>query len=141
MSGYYGDPFQGSRGVTQGKPISHRIFNIVVGAIFCHWVGMTAENEDGPEGFRYMVSEKVDLFYANEGLVASTNPVWIKWGFGVLISLIVRVGLQTNFSKTVSVVYQPGHIDGQQYAEAYGRRMDGEEGTHRVSQLRRVVCE
>ena len=41
-SGYYGDPFQGSRGVTQGDPLSPRIFNVIVDAIVCHWIRLVA---------------------------------------------------------------------------------------------------
>ena len=51
VSGYYGYPFQGSGGVTQGKPLSPRIFNVIVDSIVCHWVGLVEENNAVPEVF------------------------------------------------------------------------------------------
>ena len=35
--GYYGVPFRGERGVTQGYPLLPTIFNVVVDAVVCHW--------------------------------------------------------------------------------------------------------
>ena len=35
--GYYGEPFHGERGVTQGDPLLPTKFNVVVGAVLCHW--------------------------------------------------------------------------------------------------------
>ena len=34
--GYYGDPFKGYQGVTQGDPFSHTIFNMVVDSLVKH---------------------------------------------------------------------------------------------------------
>ena len=41
--GYYGEAFKGSRGVTQGDPISPIIFNVVVDAVVRHWVTMAMD--------------------------------------------------------------------------------------------------
>ena len=38
--GYYGETFTGDQGVTQGDPLSHDIFNVVVDAVVRHWVTM-----------------------------------------------------------------------------------------------------
>ena len=62
VSGYYGDPFQGSCGVIHGDPLSPRIFNVVVEEISRHWVGMVLDNKAGHEGFRYDVAEKTAFF-------------------------------------------------------------------------------
>ena len=34
---YYGVPFRGEIGVTQGDPMSPTIFNVVLNAVVCHW--------------------------------------------------------------------------------------------------------
>ena len=34
---YYGAPFKGSKGVTQGNPLSPTIFNMVLDTVICHW--------------------------------------------------------------------------------------------------------
>ena len=49
-SGYYGDHFQRSQGVTQGDPLSSLIFNVAVDTIILNWVGIVADNESGPGG-------------------------------------------------------------------------------------------
>ena len=36
--GYYGDPFKGYQGVTQGGMMSSTIFNVVVNVVVQHWV-------------------------------------------------------------------------------------------------------
>ena len=36
--GYHGTAFKGSRGVTQGDPLSSTIFNVVVDAVVRHWL-------------------------------------------------------------------------------------------------------
>ena len=44
--GYYRTEFGGERGVTQGKPLSPTIFNVVVDAVVRHWVhGVVEEGE------------------------------------------------------------------------------------------------
>ena len=103
-SGYYGDPFQGSHGFTQGDPLFPRLFNVVVDAIVRHWVGLVAKTDAGPDDFRYTVAEKADVFNADDGLVASANPVWLHWSFDVLIGLLGRSGLWTNMAKMVTMV-------------------------------------
>ena len=93
VGGYYGDAFKGARGVTQGDPLSPTIFNVVVDAVVRHWVKMALEEaerrwERGKEG-RHQAS----LFYADDGMVASSEPRWLKWAFNALVSLFKCVGL------------------------------------------------
>ena len=45
----YGEPFQAFRGVTQGGPLSPKIFNIMVDAVVREWISQLLY-EDG-EGF------------------------------------------------------------------------------------------
>ena len=76
--GYYGDAFKGAQGVTQGDPLSPTIFNVVVDAVVRHWVTMALNKaekrgERGKEG-RHQAS----LFYADNGMVASSDPFWLQ---------------------------------------------------------------
>ena len=48
---YYITPFKEYIRFTQGCPISPTIFNIVVGAVICHWVTVMAGEDEGPERF------------------------------------------------------------------------------------------
>ena len=49
----------------------------MVDVIIRYWVGIMAENEDGPDGFGYTVADKMTIFYAYYGLIDSTNPMWL----------------------------------------------------------------
>ena len=71
------------------------IINIVVDVIIRHWVGLMVENKAGPDGFGYTVADNMTLFYAYYGLVDSTNPVWLEWGFDILIGIFKRFGIRT----------------------------------------------
>ena len=73
--GYYGNGFKGARGVTQGDPLSPTIFNVVVDEVVRHWVTLAVDDaekrgERGKEG-RHQAS----LFYADDGIVASSDPL------------------------------------------------------------------
>ena len=91
---YYGTAFQGERGVTQGNPLSPTIFNVVVDAVVRHWVTSAiaeaeAQGELGKEG-----RHQAALFYANGGMVASSDPGWLQGAFNTLVGLFDRVGLR-----------------------------------------------
>ena len=58
-----------------------------------HWHGLVEENKYGPEGFGHAVMDKSTLFYVDNGLLASTNPVWIQWLFALTIGLFYQVGM------------------------------------------------
>ena len=73
----YREAFKGDRGVTQGDPLSPTIFNVVVDAVVRHWVTMVlAEAEKrGERGNKDR--HQVALFYADDGMVASSDPRWL----------------------------------------------------------------
>ena len=77
-SGYFGDPFKGQRGVTQGDLLSSTIFNVVVDMVPNHWVTMVAVTErkvePGTEGLVWDIQCMVEYFYADE------NPHYINAG-------------------------------------------------------------
>jgi hypothetical protein len=45
-SGNYGTPFKAGRGVTQGGPLSAKLFNILVDAVACEWFQELREDGD-----------------------------------------------------------------------------------------------
>ena len=118
--GYYGTGFKGTRGVTQGNPLSPTIFNVVVYAVVRHWVMLVVEDaekrgERGKDG-----RHQAALFYVDNGMVASSDPRWIQWAFNALVGLFKRVGLCTNVGKTVRITCRPCLAAGNQLEEAYG---------------------
>ena len=44
--GYYGEAFKGTRGVTQGDPLSPTLFNVVVDAVVRHWIDGIVDEAD-----------------------------------------------------------------------------------------------
>ena len=106
------------------------MFNVVVDVVVHHWVTVVlAEAEKrgkrGNEG-----RHQAALFYADDGMVESSDPRWLQWAFDTLVSLFERVGLQTNVGKTVSMVCRPRQAAWIQSAAAYGGKMTGEGPTY-----------
>ena len=124
--GYYGEAFKGARGVTQGDPLSPTIFNVVVDAVIRHWIdGLVTETaekgETGREG-----RHQLAVFYANDGMVVSSDPAWLQGAFSALVAIFDRVGLQTSVNKTVSMAFHPCRATaGNRTAAGYIRRLTG----------------
>ena len=138
--GYYGEAFKGAQSVTQGDPLSLTIFNVVVDAVVRHWVTMALAKAEKTGERGSEVRHQSSLFYADDGMVASSNPRWLQWVFDALVSLFKQVGLRTNIRKTVNMVYQLCQAAGTQSVAAYGRKMTGEGPTYREWQKERVEC-
>ena len=113
---------------------------MVVDAVVRHWVTMALANAEkrGERGKEVM--HQAALFYADNGMLASSDPHWIQWAFNALVGLFKRVGLRTNLGKTVSMVFRPCQAAGNQSEAAYGRKMTGEGPTYRERQKERVEC-
>ena len=77
------------------------------------------------EGHQWL-TVKAELFYANYGMVESTDPGWLQLAFHMLMGIFDRVGLQTNFQKTLGMVCSPCQASGVRPDEAYTWWMKGE---------------
>ena len=66
---------------------------------------------------------KAGLFYADNGMVSSSDLGWLKLVFDNLVGLFDRVGLRTNFRKTVGMVCRTLRAAGVRAEEAYTQRM------------------
>ena len=112
--------------MTQGDPLSPTIFNVVVYAVVRHWVTVMVEcaeewGECGQEG-----RHQNTLFYAADGVVASSYPRWLQGEFSTLVGLFDRVGLRIDVGRTVVMVCCPFQAASTQSEAAYGRRMMGD---------------
>ena len=56
--------------MTQGNPLSPKIFNIVVDAVMCHWVAVVSEEEAGPEGLCQLIQCLEMYVYDKKILIA-----------------------------------------------------------------------
>ena len=102
--GYYGTALQVFQGVTQGHPLSPTIFNVVVGAVVRNWVEVMVEQLGGQDGRGQEGQHQSTIFYADDGMVASSEPVWMQKAFSTLLGLLDWVGLRKNVRKTVRMV-------------------------------------
>ena len=119
--GYFGLPLKGYCGMTQGDPLSPTLFNVVVDAFIRHWVTVVDPTKEGMEGLGLSIQDLEAYFYANNGLIALTQPERLQRAFKVLTSLFNWVGLSTNTRKTVSMDCQPYHMPVRMLVEAYER--------------------
>ena len=83
---------------------------------------------------------KAALFYADNGVVASTDPGWLQLEFDLMMGLFDRVGLRTNVRKTVGMVFLTCREAGVRSEKAYTRRMTGEGGSFKVRQRELLIC-
>ena len=131
VGGYYREPFCRERGVTQGEPLLTTILNVLVEAVVCHWEYLVAERDGGyssdddaeqttgrtirardkrrrrTEEVHKRLKVKTAFLYADDGMVASTDPGWLKTAFDMLTGIFDQAGLKTNGKKNVGMVYHP----------------------------------
>ena len=117
--------------MTQGDPLSPTIFNVVLDVVVRHWVtgvilGAEKRGERGKKG-----RHRATLLYADDGMVASSEPRWLQGAFNTLVGLFDRVVLRTNVRNTVGMVYCPCQAAENLSKAAYGRRITGEGPTYR----------
>ena len=66
------------------------------------------------------------FFYADYGVVASTDPGWLQSALDLLTGLFDQVGLRTDISNTVGMVCQPCRVAGVRSYKAYNPMMTRE---------------
>ena len=123
--GYYGETFQGLLGVIQVYPLYPTIFNVVVDTLVQHWIILVEGDVGGQDGLEREVLHRATFLYADDGVVASTDPVWLQGSFDTLTGLFDRVGIRTNFKKMVRIICLPYRVVGTQLVAAYKRRTTG----------------
>ena len=122
---YFELPVKGYHSVNQRDPQYLTSFNVVVGVKIRHWVKVVEPTAGGLEGPDLLAGEFKAYFYANDGLVASTQPESIYREFNVLTGLFDRVILRTNRRKTVSMACHPLHASVWMSSEAYEQQKMG----------------
>jgi hypothetical protein len=138
--GNYGEPFSTKRGVTQGGPLSSLMFNVCVDAVVREWLCQTLDEDAARDGTGDQVAEMLVVFYVNDGLIASRDPVWLQELFDILIGLFERIGLFTNASKTKVMVCTLGQIR-EAYTEEQYAKYKSLTGSAANNKRRRVDCE
>jgi hypothetical protein len=125
-AGYYGAAFKASRGVTQGGPLSAKLFNILVDAVVWEWMRQLEQDGDyDKEQAAELMATFFAIFYVDDAYLASRDAGFLQHALTLLVDLLARVGLQTNTSKTQTMICTPGRIRTQLPSESYRRMMIG----------------
>jgi hypothetical protein len=130
-SGNYGMPFKAGRGVTQGRPLSAKLFNILVDAVAWEWfVRLQQEGSADHHSVGYL-TELMRSFFA----IFYVDNAY----FAIVVELFERVGLETNRLKTQAMVCTPGRIRTQMPTASYHRMRLGFH-TSNDWEVHRVSC-
>ena len=118
--GNYGTAFKASRGVTQGGPLLAKLFNIMVNAIVREWIQQLRVDGDynEKEFAEYMVTFFA-IFYVDDAHLASWDAEFLQYALTHLVHLFERIGLQTNTTKTQTMICTPGRFRMQLSMESY----------------------
>ena len=81
------------------------------------------------------------MFYADNGMVVSSDPAWLQGAFSSLVAIFDRVGLRNNVGEKVSMACHPCQAGGGNRTEAgYSRRLTEAGKTYTEQQRERVAC-
>ena len=138
--GYYGAVFSAGQGVTQGGPLSPRIFNVVVDAVIWEWLCQLLGKEVARHGLGDLAKAKMVAFYAGDGVLLARCPERLQEAFSILVSLFKCVSLSTNAQKTKVMTSIPGKIRVSQPEEVCNDYCQGA-STHAARKQLRVECD
>ena len=142
---YHGRAFQPSRGLTQGGVFSPTGFNVLADFVIRIWLlDVFPKWEVSRSGFGESIAHQNNLFnalfYADDGMAASTDPVWLQNAVQRLCDLFRCVGLKTNTRKTEVMTCHPGEIRDRLSMEGYKRRHQGVGDSYQARKRHRVTC-
>ena len=113
---------------------------MVVDAVICHWVTVVTPTEAGTGGLGLTIIKLTAYLYADDDLVASTQPERLQRSFDFLTNLFDRFGMRTNKMKTVGMVCQPCPTPGGMSEVAYVQWVAGKGPTFQERQRMQVEC-
>ncbi len=109
--GNYGRPFKAGRGVTQGGPLSAKLFNIVIDTVVWEWIWLmqvTIDNADG--NLAKCIEGLFAVFFVDDGYIASRDADVLQEALNILVKTFKRVNFATNTKKTQAMVCTPEKI-------------------------------
>ncbi len=99
--GNYGSPFYAGCGMTQGRPLSAKLFNTLVDAVTREWVRQLQEESELKEAvITKLMAAFFAIFYVDDAYLALRNPEFLQRALDILVNLFTRVGLKINVKKT-----------------------------------------
>ncbi len=111
LGNHYGSPFFAGHSVTQGGPLSTKLFNILVDAVAREWVQQLWEESELEEAvITELMAACFAIFYVDNMYLASRDPGFLQQALDILVNLFTHVGLKTNIKKTQMMIFMPGRI-------------------------------
>ncbi len=125
--------------MTQGGPLSEKLFNIVVNAVVWEWMRLMRVMIDYAEGdLTKCIAGLFAVFYVYNSYIASRNAEFLQEALVILVETFKHIGLATNTKKTQAMICTPGKIRVELPTDSYKRMR---EGVATGEELRRsVVC-
>jgi hypothetical protein len=113
-SGNYGGLFCAGRGITQGGPLSAKLFKILVDSVVREWL---CQLHDGGvadlEELDLLMAAFFAIFYVDDAYLATRDPDFLQVALTSLVSLFECIGLETNVTKIQTMMCTPGRITTQ----------------------------
>jgi hypothetical protein len=110
-AGNYGTAFKAGRGMTQGGPLSTKLFNIMVKAIVWEWIQqLWMYGEYDEKEFAEQMATFFAIFYVDDAYLTSWDAKLLQYALIHLVHLFKRIGLQTNTTKTQTMNCTPSRI-------------------------------
>ena len=113
---------------------------MVVDVVVQHWLFLATKEAERRGKQEREGRHQAALFYADDGMIASSDPWWLQWAFTILVGLFDRVGLKTNQRKTASMTCRPCSASGNRSEASYAHTMTGAGPTPRERKRERVTC-
>ncbi len=105
---------------TQGGPLSAKLFNIMVDAVIWEWIQQLRVDRDFDEKeFAEYMATFFAIFYVDDAYLASWDAEFLHYALTHLVHLFKHIGLQTNTTKTQTIICTPGRIRMQLFTESY----------------------
>jgi hypothetical protein len=122
----YGTPFQAGRGITQGGPLSAKLFNVIVDAVAWDWLQELREGSALElDKIDHLMATFFAIFYVNDAYLASCDPEFLQRALNVIVGLFSHIGLETNAQKMQTMICTPGRIRIQLPEDSYARLRGG----------------
>jgi hypothetical protein len=122
----YGTPFQVGRGVTQGGPLSAKLFNVLVDPIAWEWLRELQEGSAlEPHKIDHLMATFFAIFYVNDVYLATHDPDFLQRVLDVIVGLFACIGLKTNVQKMQAMICTPGRIHIQLLKNSYAWMQGG----------------
>ena len=139
--GNYGRPFKAGRGVTQGPPLSAKLFNIIVDTVVREWMRLMCETLDNLGGnLTNQIEALFAIFNVDDECIASRDAEFLQEAFDILVETFKRVGLATYTKKMQAMVCMPGRIRVQLPMDSFKCLREGVAAGKESNEQSSVMC-